>query len=204
MQTLIMWALVARGGEAAQKELVPPLSKPQREALVKLGLLHTRKGPRNAMQVELTDRGWGWLATNMTAPLSARSPSGTAVLAGMLARLAAFLAARDLALADFIRPAPPAPAPRAEQPEAAPAERIRAAYLAATGGQVNRQLRLAELRPALADLGRDALDAALLGMEQAGHAGLLPFDDPTEIRAEDREAALLVGGRPRHLLWLDR
>ena len=202
MQTLILWALVTRGGEAAQKDLLPVPDKKDREALVRLGLLQTRVGARRAQHLELTDHGWAWAADNMAAALPARSTAGIRVLADLLVRLGAFLTARDVALADFIRPAAAAPAPSPAPPDLS--GQIRAAYLAATGGELNRQLRLAELRAALPAISRPELDAALQAIERAGGAGLLPLDDPTEIRPEDRAAALLVGGRPRHLLWLKR
>jgi hypothetical protein len=154
--------------------------------------------------LELTDRGWAWAAANFAAPLS-RSTAGSVVLGRMLGRLGAFLAAREIALAEFISPAlPPSPteAPAAAAPDLA--ARIRAAYLAVTGGGINQQVRLADIRQGLAEDSREAVDAALIALERSGGAGLLPLEDPTKILPADREAVLLVGGRPRHLLWLTR
>jgi hypothetical protein len=198
-QTLFLWALVAEGGAAAQKDIKPDVAKPDRDGLVRLGLLQTRLGARRAVHVELSDRGWAWLAANTGAALPKQGNAGTLVLARLLARLGAYLAARDTSLAEFISaaPIPSAPAP----PDLA--TRLREAYLDASGGAANRQVRLADLRARLADVPRADLDAALLRLQGEG-GGLLPLDDPRQITAADRAAELLVGGRPRHLLWLDR
>ncbi len=135
-QTLFLWAPVAEGGAAAQKEIKPDVAKPDRDALLGLGLLHARP-----------------------APLTADAP--------------------------------------------ALATHMREAYFNASGGAANRQVWLADLRDELADVPRADLDAALLRL-QGESGGLLPLDDPRQVTAADRAAELLVGGRPRHLLWLDR
>jgi hypothetical protein len=205
LQTLILWALVSRGGEALQKELRPEPKKADRDALVRAGLVQSGLVKR-AVRIELTDRGWAWAAANTAARLPTGSTAGTAILAALLARLGAFMAARDIALADIIQPAP---LPDAATPEAKPAlpapdlaARIRAAYLAESGGAVNRRVPLSLLRAHFADVARADLDAALRALAHSGHADLLPFDDPADIRPADRDASLAVGVEPRHLLWL--
>jgi hypothetical protein len=123
------------------------------------------------------------------------------VLADLLARLGGFLAARDVPLAEFVRPAPRLTTP----PEPVRlVERIRTAYFQVTGQAVNRRARLSDIRSALADIPRADQDQALREMMRAGGAGLLPLDDPTEITDAEHEAALMVGDQPRHILWLDR
>ncbi|CAH2601345.1 conserved protein of unknown function [Rhodovastum atsumiense] len=197
LQTLILWALLARGGTALQKDLRPEPKKSDRDALVRARLLRAGKAGR-AVSLELTDAGWAWAAANTAAPLPAGSTAGTAVLSGLLGRLGAYMAARDVALADIIHPPVEAPG------DADLAGRIRAAYLAESGGSVNRRVRLAALRARLAEVPRAELDTALLALAQDGGAGLLPLDDPTEIGAADHAAAIAVGTQMRHILWLDR
>jgi len=197
LQTLILWALVCRGGEALQKDLRPEPKKADRDALVRAGLVQSSLVKR-ALRLELTDRGWAWTAANTAARLPNISTAGTPILAALLARLGAYMAARDVALADIIQPAP--------MPDATPAQdlaaRIRTAYRAESGGAINRRVPLASLRAHFPTIARAELDAALLALAQSGRADLLPFDDPADIRPADRDASLAVGVEPRHLLWL--
>jgi hypothetical protein len=203
LQALILWALIVRGGTAKQNELKPELKKPDREKLKGAGLLRPGKEGRT-VTVELTDAGWRWASDNTAAPLPARA-NGMPVLSALLARLGAFMAANDVALADFIRPVSQQPAPPPQTPPPPDLTgRIRAAYLAESGGAVNRRVRLATVRARLADVPRPDLDAALLALAEQGGAGLMPLDDPTEIGAADRDAAILIGIQARHILWLDR
>jgi hypothetical protein len=199
LQTLFLWALIARGGEAPNKDFRPKIEKADRAALIRLGLLAERRGPRRSVLLELTDRGWAWAAANTTARLPDRGTASVFVLADLLARLGRYLAAHDLPLAAFITPPEPPPPP--PQPGDLPA-RIRAACLAAADGALNRQVRLAAIRPHLPDVPREGQDAALMDLVRTGAAGLLPLDDPAQITPEDAAAALVVGGQPRHLLWL--
>jgi hypothetical protein len=199
LQTLILWALVVRDAPTPQKELRPTLKKADRDALVRARLVRESKQGQT-IHVELADGGWAWARTNTAAKLPANTNSGTVVLAGLLARLGAYMAASDVSLAEIIRPeVRPATPPPIDLPG-----RIRAAYLAESGGAVNRRVRLAAIRTRLADVGRAELDTALLALAQAGDAGLLPFDDPAEIGPADRAAAIPVGVQARHILWLDR
>jgi hypothetical protein len=193
-RALIVWALVTRGGRAKQSELRPELTKPDREALIAAGSLRAETVGR-ALYVELTDRGWAWAGANTAARLPATGNAANIVLGQLLARLGTYMAARDVALADIILPAPAPPM----EPLA---ERIRAAYLAETGGATGRRVRLAAIRARLPDAGHAELDAALIGLASTGAADLLPLDDPTTIGPADRAAALSIGVEARHLLWL--
>jgi len=203
LQTLILWALAVRGGAALQKDLRPEPKKPDRDALVRAGLLRAGKVGR-ALHIEMTDRGWAWAGANTSALLPTNTTNGTAVLGGLLARLGAYMAASEVALADIIRPLPRETITKAPAQPAELAGRIRAAYLAESGGAVNRRVRLAAIRTRLADVRSADLDVALVELAQAGGAGLLALDDPTEITPDDNAAAISVGVQARHILWLDR
>ena len=58
------------------------------------------------------------------------------------------------------------------------------------------------LRGQLDSVTRDALDAALQKMQRASKLVLFRLDNQREITDADREAALFVGGEPRHLLHM--
>jgi hypothetical protein len=57
LQALILWAVIAKGAEAAQKELRPALDARDRKQLVAMRLLAERKIGR-ALRVEVTEAGW--------------------------------------------------------------------------------------------------------------------------------------------------
>lgn len=80
--------------------------------------------------------------------------------------------------------------------------RIRAAYLAVTGGRMNCRALLKDLRPHLGDVSRADLDAAMLTMQREGKAVLFRQDNGATLTAADREAALHLCGEPRHILWI--
>lgn len=60
---------------------------------------------------------------------------------------------------------------------------------------------LKEIRPILGGT-REEQDAALIAAQRAGRIVLYRNDDTPSITAADHEAALLVGGQPRHLLYV--
>jgi len=208
-QSLILWGLVARGGVALQKNMTPKPEAADRVRLVGDGLLLQSRQRRGAIALELTDLGWAWARGNTTAPLPRQGNAAAFVLADLLARLGAFLDTTGTPLADFIHP-PATEPPRQPVPavqgdgNAHLPERLRTAYLAESGGELRRRVRLAAIRARLADVGRGEMDAALVALELAGDGGTLPFDDPADITEADRAAALRVGGTNKHILWLDR
>lgn len=84
--------------------------------------------------------------------------------------------------------------------------RIRAAYsavLARKTNQGNRWVGLAELREELGeDLPRAEVDAALIRLGLSG-ASLVPEDNQKALRRQDRDAAVLVGGRDHHNIRIE-
>jgi len=80
---------------------------------------------------------------------------------------------------------------------------IRDAYLQITPG-MGRWVSLADLRPLLADIDRTSLDAEILRLHIAQELTLIPEENRRSITPEDREAAIVVGGEPRHLLSIDQ
>lgn len=109
-RTLILWALIGKGGQACQKDIRPEIRKADRDVLVEQGLLRadTQDG---VVRLEMTAQGWDWAQAHLTARLPANSTAGTQVLQDWLNRLAPFLESREVSLAQLLGqvPAPSAP-----------------------------------------------------------------------------------------------
>ena len=61
MQTLILWALLAKGGEGFQKDIKPEVKKPDRVALERAGIIAVdKRGRPKSYWLEATDTGWRW------------------------------------------------------------------------------------------------------------------------------------------------
>jgi hypothetical protein len=83
------------------------------------------------------------------------------------------------------------------------ASRIRDAYIQVAPA-MGRWVSLTDLRPLLAGINRKALDAEILRLHVAQHLTLIPEENRRSITPEDRAAAIVVGGEPRHLLSISR
>jgi hypothetical protein len=105
MQTLILWALLAKGGEGFQKDIKPEAKKEDRTALEREGNIRSEKRGRS-IWLEATDTGWRWAAENLGADLPKRSTAGTLVLQDWLTRLKIFMVARNVTLAEILCPQP--------------------------------------------------------------------------------------------------
>lgn len=199
----LLWRLAVIGGESPLKDLdKPKVDSKVRKRLRAAGFTEeeSRKPPtggRGVLHLSLSEKGWNYLAEHTTAPLSPRA-NVVPVLQGFLAQLDRFLTARALSLADFFRVPPAAASTIAEI-----SQRILDAYNRLSGGRGNVRVRLADLREALADVPRPALDDALLQLATSGQAALYRLDNPLEISPRDREAVLMTpAGDPRHLIYL--
>jgi hypothetical protein len=217
-QTLIMWCLLGRQGQAMQSEIVPKVEKKDREALVAGGYVAGGKYIRGAIGLKVEDKGWRWAGEHLADEL----PKNYHVLRQWLTMLQRHLDQGGETLADFIGPAPewPPAVPaktrkskkgRAARPKTSPSSlsatdlraRIERAYLVLTHGQKAQPVPLSKLRAQLADLDRATVDAGLLRILQSdAKARLHQISDPKAISAEEREAAFNPGGEPYHLLWI--
>src|SRR5258708_7032250 len=150
MQTLILWALLAKGGQGYARDLRPPVKAPERKALVAAGLVASEKKAKGALWLEVTDKGWAWAPEHLGDELSSGTTNGTFVLRDWLIRLQAFMRARDLSLAEILVPAAD-DAPQVPSP-ASLRECIRNAYLQVTDGTFNKRVLLSGIRAALADI----------------------------------------------------
>ncbi len=210
-RTLILWALLVRENASAfQNELKPEPDKADRDALRTEGLITWEKRGRR-IWLEVTEKGWAWADQHLGADLPANSVAGSQILQAWLTRLQAFMAARSLALANILGPqATPAPEDPPVGGPKSPADyrlvrrRIREAYLAISGGRLNRRVLLRDLRDKLEDIERGRLDAALNQMQREQEAALYQLDNHVEITDADRSAAMYFGNEPRHILWIER
>ncbi|MDR3153559.1 MAG: hypothetical protein LBW85_04625 [Deltaproteobacteria bacterium] len=62
-------------------------------------------------------------------------------------------------------------------------------------------LRIAVLRKAVPDVPREETDRLLIELQRQGRIVLYEFSSPDMITDEDREAAVMVGGVPRHVMY---
>jgi len=215
-QALILWCLLGRHGSALQSALVPRVEKADREALLAGRYVEaTREG--RSLRLTVTDRGWNWAGAHLRAPL----PPSFRVLQDWLERIDADLAATGRTLAELIGPPPEEPAPaapparakgaakgtakRVTKPKQPTAKQLRArietAYLALTGGERAKAVRLSALRAELADLDRGTVDAGLAAILAGDKtARLSQFSDPKSLNAAEREAAFSPAGEPFHIL----
>jgi hypothetical protein len=218
MQTLILWALLAKaGGASAVKNIRPDVKKSDREALVKAGLVASEKRGRDHW-LKITDEGWTWANSHLDADVPTNCPAAGVILHGWLTQLKAFMEARGLAVADIFNPQQPSksqvksqvkPQPES-QPESRPfaypdiRQNIRKAYLQLTRGRFNTRAHLSDIRKKLRNIERDTLDEALIRMQREQEASLYQLDNRIEITDADRAAAIYIGREPRHLLWIER
>jgi hypothetical protein len=214
-QTLVLWALLARGNAAAfQNELKPEPDKADRVALEAAGLIKIEKrGRYRRIWIEVTDRGWEWAGSNLGAALPTNSPAGSQILRAWLTRLKAFMEARGFALADVLGPQGSAqaaggliaePLPYAPLDYAAVRKRIRDVYLNITGGRFNARTLLSDIRQRLKDIDRTTLDDALRRIHLEEGTTLSGLNNPQEITPAIRDAELNFKGEPMYVLWITK
>ena len=198
-QTLVLWALLANGGEGFGNELRPEVKRAERQALHEAGLISVEKRKR-AQWLSVTDRGWRWAEDHLSDKLPDRSYAGTFILAGWLKHLQTFMRVSNTPLAEILVPKKNVGTFDYDFLR----EQIRTAYLAVTGGIFNKRALLAEIRRRLPNVDRDALDNTLELMQRQGHATLMQLDNRPDITAADEAAAIHIGQEPRHILWISR
>jgi hypothetical protein len=213
-----MWALLVREKAGAfQSELKPKPDKLDRDALEDKGLIKWWKAPRaraRPIWIEVTDKGWAWAGENLSAQLPAKSPAGAEILQAWLTKLQLFINTRGLVLADVLGPQKLSPLNGANKHEQAEnditppnlslRDRIRAAYIATTGGSFNKRALLRDIRARLKDVDRGTLDEELKLMQRDEQAVLYSLDNRVEITEADRQAAISFAGEQRHILWIER
>jgi hypothetical protein len=204
-QALVMWRLMVMGEQPKQSEVRPDLPPMEREALVRAGLIRLEKRGRAKHLVLEDESAWAWATEHLDTPI-ANSQAAAPVLHQLLKQLKGYLARREQTLADlFTRPPEPAEEGTTNgNASITLEERIRTAYLAESGGNFNRRVRLCHLRARLESMPRLEVDAALITMQNQGRLVLYMLDNPAERHAEDEAAALTIGGEKQHILYMER
>jgi hypothetical protein len=219
-QALFLWKMIT--GETSEIRepslgMARPELKEERKSLITHGFLETEKRGR-ATHLRLTDKAWSWAGQCADIELMiSRGPDGTIALQGLLRRLIPYLQHEGIPLADLYEDRGGGNARSnvssggtrkrsAEGPTKVNAQslgdRIRDACIALTAGRPEGDIRLTSLRSRFPDSSRNEVDAALIRMHDAGQIVLYRNDNSAEVTAEDERDALMVGGAPRHVLYL--
>jgi hypothetical protein len=196
--------LMLIGGEVANSDIQDnyrfTIDKKVRETLAKRDLIqitkHTR--PRIHYTHILTEAGWECGRDELGAPLPDRADKSFRVLHGVLGALDAHLARSKADLRTFLHPSEVV----RESAEGV-AEWIESAYdslVARPGGWVS----LTRLRGVLSRIPRDTLDDALRRLARNPNVFLIPEANQKILTAEDRTAAIELGGEAKHLLSIER
>jgi hypothetical protein len=172
----------------------------ERRKLNDLKLVESTK-PGRAFVHELTDAGWRWVADELDLPRRDGAGSLESAFYAVLADLGRYLRASGLSLADFFKAShEAAPTESAVPHESADVEaRILSAYHA-VAEEPAQFVKLTDLRQRLADVPRADVDAALDRMYRSQRINLIPQSGQRLLTAEDREAALRIGGDNKHLI----
>jgi hypothetical protein len=157
----------------------------------------TRQGGNKPYVHELTDAGW----KRCEAELAGGRLTATKALAGafymVLDGMNRYLNRENKILADIFQPG------NQSDPTPVTDTKIAAIYQRLADKQGD-WVRLAELRPLLNGTNRAEVDQVLKAMSKAGRAHLAPDPDRKSLTAEDREAAIRLGGEDNHLLVVER
>lgn len=209
-QRLFLLQLLFAGGSAGMKDLKPAFMPADRSPLKTSRLLDERKVKRS-LEFSLTDAGWKWVEDHLTDSIDVgrNTTAAAGALQQMLPRMAAYLAAMNVRLADFVR-TKQAAATQALPDQPQPGDdistgiksAIAAACLRLGGGQDRQRLRLADVRKELGEWDRPAQDRALLELATAGRVVMYGMSDPQEIQVDDRDAEFRTpSGEARHLIY---
>lgn len=186
------------------RTLGPALEAPSRRRLVDRGLLDVEVGERRALVLTLTDKGWAAAAEVLESPPPPRATPQLRALFTFGASVSRYLRRESLALGEVVVPPGPSAAPAALAPPVGvdTVELVRATYarIVPPGAWVG----LAALRAALPGVPRDSLDDALRVLYPQRGVHIVAEDNLKALTADDRAAALQLGGRPLHAIRITR
>ncbi|WP_019202337.1 hypothetical protein [Tsukamurella sp. 1534] len=201
-ETAVLLVLAAEAGPVRNPDLArrgPALDRPSRERLVRRGLLDVEVGARRALTLSLTDRGWAAAADLLEAEPPARATPQLRALLTFAAGLGRYLRRESLALGEVMVPESAAPQSDSAT-EVDVTERVLAAYRIAAPA-AGAWVALKDLRGALpVDLPREAVDGALAALYPEPGVHIVAEDNLKALTAEDRAAALYLGGRYLHAM----
>jgi hypothetical protein len=181
-------ALMAIGREANNHELMAvaglEITGDVRRSLNAANLVVSRRDGRGYVH-ELSDEGWEWCESALSADRPARANHQTAVLFAILDGLGRYLATNVVPVSAVFQPDVEA--------------WIRAVY-ARSAATPAAWVRLVTVRDALHGVSRDMLDDALDRMVDQPDVHLRAETDEGLLTDDDRKAAVKIGGETLHLL----
>jgi hypothetical protein len=184
----VMFVLMAQSRPMTNAELRScagvSLEGSARRRLNERGLVESLREGRSFVH-DLTDDGWAWCSTELSAGPRPGGGSVQGALHAVLNGLGRYLERRDLRLSDVFHPDPET--------------RIRQAYHEAIPVP-GRWIGLATLRQRVPDLSREEIDRALVRMLGTQGISLAPESNRKSLTEDDRAGALRVGGEDIHLL----
>ena len=195
----VVFTLMAEAREISNPELAQcagfRLDGKERRKLNDLKFVDSRKTGRTYTH-ELTDAGWRWCATQLSAGLPGKASNSEGALYAVLAGLARYLDYTDQSIADLFRQ-------RAASKINDIDTLIKSAYhrLATEPGEF---VKLRELRAQLPDIPRAELDSALERMYRTQQVNLVPQSNQQALTKADRDAALRIGGEAKHMISVSR
>ncbi|MDR1608636.1 MAG: hypothetical protein LBT38_09555 [Deltaproteobacteria bacterium] len=208
LSLLYLWRLATNNSVGWLKDLKPALTPSDRKILLSQGFIEENWAKpdlpkaRSAKQISLTEKGWDYLATNVSAPVNARSYCGSEIFGEFLVHLAKFLHDRSLTLSDiFIAGSGPAPSPDPIDPTRAVKERLDALR---QGAVFPLLIFLKDFRASLpASLSDDQATKSLLELNDQGYLKLKSLsDDPSAYNQDDEKAAITLNGTIYHVILI--
>jgi hypothetical protein len=151
------------------------------------GLVESTKVGRSYVH-ELTDEGAVWCAAELSAPRPPRSGHGGAALYAVLAGIQRHLTRTGLVLADVFK--------------LDVESQVKEAYADLAQGKATEN-RLADLRERLDGVPRDEVDRALDALARRPGVHVRAEADQKTLTERDREAAVVLGDTPRHLVLIE-
>ena len=188
----VLFVLMAEARELTNAEMQAvagvKLDGKERRRLNDLGLVASEKGKGGAYLHMLTDAGWVWCGEESAHEHPSRSGSAGGALYAVLGGLRRYLDDTGHPLADIFRPDV--------------AGQVEAAYEQLTRGS-GTPVRLAALRERLDGVPRDDVDRAIELLSKREGVHVRAESDQKTLTDEDRAAAVVLGGTPRHLLTIE-
>ncbi|MFW0792173.1 MarR family transcriptional regulator [Gordonia sp. CPCC 205515] len=193
-QSAVLFALMSEARDVPNSELrqlAPELTRESRERLNDLGLIESVQAPGVGYAHSLTDRGWVWCTTELTATPPNGAHPAIRALYTVLAGVGRYLETEDLRLHEVFRPRP-VPID----------ERIRTAY-AALASRPGAWVSVSALRDALSDVDTATLDETLVELQRTPGVSLIPQEDRALLTDDERAAAVIVGTQTCHLFAIE-
>lgn len=194
----VLLVLMAESRPLPNPDLItlgPKLDKPGRDKLNDLGLIESSRESGRFVH-ELTDKGWRLCREIVSSGPPARSTGPAKTLYTVLDALGRYLNSADLSLAEVFGNSVDVQLTESIE------DRIRSTYADLAprpGGWVS----LTRLRAELSDAARDDVDSALRTLYRAPGVSLIPEENQKVLTADDRAAAVVIGGGAKHLIAID-